>query len=71
MKLYKMRLKARTTMVFDFIRFAGKNKIDIYISYSETDMFDELVIMYICVPSEAVAIYEGKYGGCIIERENA
>lgn len=70
MRLIKIKLISKTDIVFDFIRFAEKNKISIYISYETEDVFNNLLFLYIGVPENSLSAFNAKYYKLIIQNEN-
>lgn len=70
MKLYKIRIRSNSTSVFDFMKFSYKNRIDILVSYQKEDMFEDLIFLYIGVPTESVPVFLSKYSKQIAEEGN-
>lgn len=67
MKLYKIKINSNSKVIFEFINFAEKYKINIYISYTEEDLFADVLFMYIGVKDEYIQTFENKYSKQVVE----
>lgn len=69
MKLYKVKINSNRKAILDFVKFAIKNEISIYITWAEEDLFANILFLIVSVNGETTALFEGKYGKQIIETE--
>lgn len=64
-KAYLLKLPLTNVGIFNFIKFCETNKISVYLSWQEEDMFDDILFIAVVAPIESQSILEGKYSNQI------
>lgn len=66
MKLYKIKIASNIETMFDFVKYCQKNSISIYITWTEEDLFEDILFLIVSVSNENILTFENKFSMAIV-----